>query len=300
MSSYFVFLLTLTVQIVLLAQATDLLAGHGGRISLAPALFAGVGAYSYAVLAVRLGWNPWVAFVVGCLIVTSAAMGLGCLLLKLNANGFLIGTFAAQVAFVDLVNNLNLTGGPLGIRDIPGPKLPFVQSEATVNSLALLVPALFISTLVMLKAVGPSSPLGRIYHWIRDDRQSAIAFGIPEKSLLRTAFVVHAVVSGIAGIGMAVAHTYIAPESFDLWLSLTILTAVFLGGTGGSSLGMIVGGVVLVALTELVNALPLRPDMVGAFQQIVLNGCLVGILVFRRRGLAGPIIEGGPSAARFE
>ncbi len=300
MISYIFFLLALTIQIVLLAQATDLLAGHIGRISLAPALFAGVGAYSYAVLAVHRGWNPWLALIVSCMIVISASLPVGSLLLRLDADAFLIGTFAAQVAFVDLVNNVGFTGGPLGIRDIPGPKVPFLHSRATAESLILLVPALIISSFVLSKVVGPSSSMGRIYHWIRDDRQSAIAFGLRERSLLRKAFVVHGLISGVAGIGIAVAQSYIAPETFDLWLSLSILTAVFLGGTGGGCSNMIVGGAVLVALTELANSLPLSPSMVGAFQQVVINGCLVLILVFRRRGLGGPILESGPSAARFE
>lgn len=300
MSSYFLFLLATILQLALLAEATDLLGGHTGRVGLAPVLFLGIGAYSYALFTIRFGWNPWLAIILTCLLVLVVSVCVGHLLLKLDADGYLIGTFAMQVAFVNLANNLNLTGGSLGIRDIRGPALLRFGDESTIGALWVLVPAAVIATVLLVRVFGRTTPLGRLYHWIRDDRLSASVFGVRCGELLLAAFVLHALIAGVAGIGMAVAQSYIAPQSFDLGLSLSVLTAVFLGGSAGSPFAMVLGAVLFVAATEFVSALPLAPEMVGAFQQVMLNGLLVVILVFRQRGVAGPIVETGPSASRSQ
>lgn len=298
LNPYFIFLLALILQLSLLSQATDLLAGHIGRVGLSAPIFAGIAGYTYALTTTHLHVHPWLAVAVSLSITLLISAIIGFMLSRLNAEEFLMGTFAIQVGFVDLVKNLEITGGPLGIRDVPTPCLSSMGSDATIGSLFILIPALAFAVPSLMLALGPHSALGRAYHWIRDDYKSAIAYGIHAENLLQKAFIVHAIVAGTAGIGFVIAQTYVGPSSFELWLSLQVLTIVFLSGTGGNTLLMLIGATVMVSLIEVVNAVVADPQMVGAFQQIVFNGLLIGILIFRKRGIGGPILETGPSADR--
>lgn len=299
LTSYVAFILVLALQLALLAQATDLLAGHTGRTGLTASVFAGVAGYFYAIATVKLLINPWLAVCLALLSTLPVSLFIGYLLLKLDTQGFLIASFALQVALVDLMRNLTLTGGPLGIRDIPAPSL-LSFGGSTIGSLLVVIPGVILATTALTLTLGPRSDLGRLFHWIRDDNKSATAFGVRSQRLLQSAFTVHAIISAIAGISFVIAQTYVGPNSFDLWLSLNVLAVVFLSGTGGATSLMLVGASMLVCLIELVNFVPLRPEAVGPLQKIIFNLLLVGILVFQRRGIGGPILEANPSAEMAE
>lgn len=296
---YVAFLLALILQLALLAQATDLLAGHTGRTGLSASVFAGIAGYSYALAAVRLQLNPWLAIGLALLSLVPISALLGYMLLKLDSQGFLIASFALQVAFVDLMRNLAFSGGPLGIRDVPAPRL-LSLSGSTTGSLLLVVPFVVLTAIILTRVLGSRSYLGRLFHWIRDDGKSAIAFGVNSQHILRSAFVVHALIAGVAGISFVIAQTYVGPNSFDLWLSLNVLAVVFLSGTGGRSSLMLIGASMLICLIELVNFSSLTPESVGPVQKMIFNLLLVGILVFQRRGIGGPVLEIGPSAGMAE
>jgi len=126
------------------------------------------------------------------------------------------------------------------------------------------------------------------------------AFGVHSQRLLLSAFMVHALIGATAGIGFVVAQTYVGPNSFDLWLSLNVLAVVFLSGTGGPTWLSLIGASMLVCLIELVNFAPLSPESVGPIQKMIFNLLLVGILVFQRKGIGGPVLQAGPSAEMAE
>lgn len=300
MSSYFSYLAAVVIQLTLLAKATDLLGGHCGRLGFGAILSAAFGGYIYALAAVQFALNPWLAVVISLCCAGSISMGIAILLVKLNADGYLLATFAFQMAFVELVNNLQFAGGPLGIRNVPPLDIPFMQLNSTAGALVMLIPSLILGALLVLAAVSKGSALRRRYHWIRDDPLSAKVAGIRlEYSLMQACFV-HSFISALSGIGIVIAQGYVAPKSFDLWLSLKVLSVVIVSGTGGNPLLMIFGSAILVGITEIINTNMVAPEVVGPLQQIFINLLLVSLLVFRRRGLAGPELETGPSAAQSE
>jgi branched-chain amino acid transport system permease protein len=157
-----------------------------------------------------------------------------------------------------------------------------------------------ICSVILVRLLGEDSQLGRLVHWIRDDELSAIAFGLPVDRLQIVLFVFLALFSGLAGVGIVASQGYVSPRSFDLWLSLTVLTVVYLSGTGGNPLAMFAGAMTVVVLNELMRSFGSMPELVGPIQQIALNVILIAVLLVRRRGIAGPVIEFGPSANRLE
>lgn len=300
MIGYFVFNLIVVMQLVLLAQSTDLVGGHGGRMGVAGVLFAAVAGYIYAISSVTLKVDPWLSVLLALSATCVSALVLGWLFLRLRENDFLLATLAAQMGFLELANNVSILGGPLGIRNVPSPALRTILHDPALDAMWLLGPAVVICTVILIRLLGESGRLGRLVHWIRDDELSATAFGLPVDRIQLTMFSLMALFSGLAGVGIVVSQGYVSPGSFDLWLSLTVLTVVYVSGTGGNPLAMFAGASTLVVLNELLRSVGSMPELVGPVQQIALNLILISVLLMRRRGFAGPILEFGPSASRLD
>jgi len=300
MTGYLAFNLIVVLQLVLLAQSTDLVGGHGGRMGVASVLFAAVGGYVFALSAATFRISPWLSVFLALLVTCVSAMAVGWLFLRLRENEFLLATLAAQMGFLELVNNVSILGGPLGIRNIPSPALGAILHDTALDAIWVLGPAVLISSVSLLRLLGENGRLGGIVHWIRDDELSATVFGLPVDRLQISLLVFLGFFSGLAGVGIVVSQGYVSPKSFDLWLSLTVLSVVYLSGTGGNPLAMFAGAAALVVLNESLRSVGSMPELVGPVQQIALNAILIAVLVMRRRGLAGPTIEFGPSANRLE
>src|SRR5207245_9761718 len=134
-------------------------------------------------------------------------------------------------------------------------------------------------TLSLSLILSAHSQFSRSVHWIRDDTVSAVAFGIPINRLQIGLFAFHAGISAIVGMSIVVAEGYVSPKSFDISLSLTALTAVYLSGTGGHPIAMISGAAIVVILNEGLRAFGQSPELVGPIQEIVLNAVLIGIFL---------------------
>jgi ABC-type branched-subunit amino acid transport system permease subunit len=284
----------------LLAIATDLLAGHIGKIGLSAAFFAGIAGYTYSILTCNYSITPFYSLVLSILVTIALSVMAGWILIQLSSEQYLLATFALQVAFVDLVNNCSITGGPLGIKDVPPINWADLRLDSTNSSLLILIPSVVIYAVIMSIAFSKRSQLGRAYHSIRDDMPSALSLGYPVKRLLMAAFILHSVAAALAGIGMVMSQTYVGPSTFALWLSLNVLVVVFVGGSGGNVSLMIVGSIIFLCLMETIVAIIHEPELVGSFQQMVFYCMLVSILIFRRRGLAGPKLEGEPNLTEFQ
>jgi branched-chain amino acid transport system permease protein len=292
--AYALFVLVIVLQLVVLAQGTDALGGHGGRVGVQAVFFAAAGGYAYAFCAVVLALAPWAAIAISAGVICGIALIVGALFLRLRSNDFLLASLAVQLGFTEVANNLPALGGPLGIRNVPA-ATPFVSGDPGLDALWIFAPAA-LAVSVLLGYALCRARFGIVVHWIRDDVLSAAAIGIPVRSVQMTVFMTQALFAALAGIGLVISQGYVSPDSFDLSLSVAVLTVVYVSGTGGWPVAMFAGALVVVGLSEAVRVLQSLPQLVGPVQQIVVNALLIGVLVLRPRGLAGPAIEAGPSA----
>ena len=99
----------------------------------------------------------------------------------------------------------------------------------------------------MLLANLSRSRVGRRWRAVRDDEVAAELAGIDLGRARVSAFMVSAAAAGAAGAMMAVTVRLAAPSGFTLTLSLTLLTAVVLGGLG-SLTGALLGAALLTFL----------------------------------------------------
>ena len=270
---------------VILAVSLDLLAGHAGILSLAHAAFYGIGAYTSALVAVRLGAPFWVGLLVGMGAAAAISIMVSLPSLRLHDDYFVIATFGFQVILLSVLNNwMDLTRGPLGIPGIPRPVLLGWEVRTQLEFLILTAAAAIISYLIVGRIAG--SPFGRVLRAIREDEVFPGSLGKNTIGFKVLAFSVSAALAAVAGSLYAHYVTYIDPTSFTVMESILVISMVILGGAG-SPWGPVVGAVVLVTLPELLRFVGLPSSVAANVRQILYGGLLVAFMMWRPQGLLG-------------
>src|SRR5215203_4195835 len=88
-------------------------------LSLSNAASMGIGAYTAAVLTTNLGWGLWPAAIVGAVVAGLVALALGLPILRLRGVFLAIATIGFGEVVRIVANNLDVTGGALGLNGIP-------------------------------------------------------------------------------------------------------------------------------------------------------------------------------------
>jgi branched-chain amino acid transport system permease protein len=262
---YIVHVLVYTALFATLALSYDLVVGHVGALSLAHPAFFGVGAYTAAILATRLGW-PFLADVVAAVLVAGAVAAVaGVPLFRLTEHAFAVGTLGfAVVASIVATNWVEVTRGPLCITGIPKP----VTTLPAWYWLALTA----LGAVVLLYRGLTTFRIGRALHAVRDNESLAASAAIDPLRYRMLAFTVGGALAG--GVGAVYAH-YLAvfcPEEMTVALTVNLLVIVFLGGVG-TLRGVLVGAVLFTALPEVLRLAPTW--------RLVIYGCLLLVIVIR-------------------
>ncbi len=287
---YLLHILILVCMFTALAASLDLLAGHGGFLSLAHAAFYGLGAYTSALIAssqwaVGSGQSFVIGVVAGMAVAAAVSFVVSLPSLRLHDDYFVIATFGFQMILFSIFNNwMDLTRGPLGIPGIPQPVIFGWKVDSHLEF--LLLSALFASFAYFVVYLLTSSPFGRVLHAIREDEVFAQSLG---KNTLRfkvTAFAVSAALAAMAGSLYAHYITYIDPTSFTVMESILVISMVIIGGAG-SLWGPLVGAVVLVTLPEALRFVGLPSSVAANLRQIIYGALLVVMMMARPKGLVG-------------
>src|SRR5262245_20652597 len=271
---YIVHVLIFTALFATLALSYDLVVGHVGSLSLAHPAFFGVGAYTAAILATRVGW-PFVVAVLGAVLAAAVVAALvGVPLFRLVEHAFAVGTLGLAVVASVVANNwVQVTRGPLCVTGIPKPRL----GPLAITTL----PAFYWMALLALLAVVllyrglTTFRLGRAFHAVRDNEPLAGAAGIDPLKYRLLAFTLAAAIAG--GIGALYVHylSVMCPEEMTVALTVNLLVIVFLGGVG-SLRGVLVGAVLFTALPEVLRLAPTW--------RLVIYGMLLLLVVIRAPG----------------
>ena len=268
-----------------LAMSLDLLVGQTGLLSIAHAAFYGLGAYTSALLAVRLGVPFLVGVMAGMIVAALASLFVSLSSLRMHDDYFVIATFGFQMILFSIFNNwIDLTRGPLGIPGIPRPSLFGWAIRSHVGFFVMSIVLAMLAYTVVGRIA--ASPFGRVLRAIREDEVFAEAIG---KNTLRfkvTAFAVSSALAAAAGSLYASYMSFIDPTSFTVTESILVISIVIIGGAG-SLWGPLVGAAVLVTLPEALRFLGL-PSAIAANLREILYGCLLVVMMMKRpRGLVG-------------
>ncbi len=248
-----------------------------GEVSFAHAAFMGVGAYTSALLTMKLHLSFWVTWPMACSATAFLAFLLGSLAVRTKGVHFFIVTLAMGETIRLLAMNWNapLLGGPNGIYGIPPP--PPITLGAFViafdSRIGMYFIALVASILVVLTAMRlDRSRLGRIWDVIGQDERLSAVIGIDVYRQRLGSFVLSSTIAGLGGVIFAHMMTYISPYDFTFFFAVQMLIYVIFGGSE-TLVGPIIGVTILVISSEALRK-------VGHYEILFYGFLLILVLRF--------------------
>lgn len=268
-----------------LALSLNMVVGMTGLLSLGHAAFFGIGAYATAIMMTSFGINFFVSLLVGAIINIVVAYFVGRILSRFNAGYYaIVSAGLGIIVYSLLLNCKGLTNGPLGIFGIPKPSLFGIAIET--NSAFLVLAFVVLVLIFALYRYIDKSSYGRALKAIREDEELATVMGYPVERFKNVIFLLSAVVAGIAGGMFASYIAFIDPSTFQMHESIFLFTIIIIGGLA-SSMGSIVGALILLSLPEILRFVGLPYEVAAQLQQIIYGLALILIMVYKPRGLFG-------------
>ncbi|MCC8986376.1 MAG: branched-chain amino acid ABC transporter permease [Candidatus Contendobacter sp.] len=282
---------------IILTVSLNLVNGYMGEFSLAHAGFMAVGAYTAALLTMKV--LPMAAYPVLFPLavlaggIMAAIMGLIVAVpsFKIRGDYLAIITLAFLMIVKSAIENIDYIGGPRGI---PGIKrlttLPWVffWTVATVWMIRNFV----------------YSKYGRGVLSIREDEIASDLMSVNTKRVKFLAFMLSSFCAGIAGALFAHLLQFISPRVFDIIKTTDVLIMVYLGGIASIG-GSILGATAYTALMELLRPstvaalLDWLPEVVfnplnqyiiqnlGVWRMVIMPLLLVLVMLYWPRGMMG-------------
>jgi branched-chain amino acid transport system permease protein len=282
-TNYRTFQFTLVLVYAIALLGLNILTGYNGQISLGHGAFYAIGAYVAAILMDKFGVPYWL---------TIPAAGAVCLLfgflfglpaLRLEGLYLALATFALGVCTPQLLKYHhfeNWTGGVQGIV-IAKPEAPFglpLNADQWLYFFTLgITLAMFILGWNLLRG-----RVGRALIAIRDHHIAAEAMGINNALYKSLAFGVSAMYTGIAGALGAIAVQFVAPDSFNVFLSIVFLVGIVVGGLASIS-GAIYGALFIQFIPNVAD------EISKAAPWAIFGVIMIAFVYLMPTGVAGAI-----------
>src|SRR5712675_3732843 len=254
-SDYRLFLVTTMMIAAIAVLGLNLLTGFNGQISLGHGAFYAVGAYTAAVLMDHLNMPYYATLPIAAVVCFVVGYLFGQPALKLEGHYLALATFALALAVPQILKYKwleGLTGGVQGIV-LSKPEVPFGLPLSEDQWLYYY--CLFVMLFLYWAANNMlHSRSGRAMMAIRDYHIAADTMGIDTALYKTVTFGISAAYTGIAGALSASAIAFVAPDSFNIFLSIKFLIGLVVGGVG-SLVGSVVGGIFYVLVDNSAQAL---------------------------------------------
>ncbi|HTY92473.1 MAG TPA: branched-chain amino acid ABC transporter permease [Steroidobacteraceae bacterium] len=253
-----------------------------GLLSLGNAAFAGLGGYTAGVLTVHFKLPFVLSICSGGLVAALCGLVVGLPVLRLRGVFLAMATLAfGEVVRIAAVN-LEITGGAEGLT------IPKV-TETWMIYLALAGFAYFLAVLRRTR-------LGWGLVSMREDETAAACLGIHITYYKVLAFMLGAMMAGVAGGMYAHLNYLITPRDFGFFIAVDLLIYNIVGGTR-VWYGPILGAALLTALPEILRGIGVAAGPIRMF----VNGLiLLLVILFLPNGLASLFTRRRPVPAKLE
>lgn len=264
-----------------------LLVGYTGLISLGHSAFLGIGAYVNSVLLAK-GVPFIVTLPAAGLFTALCGAAIGWPTLRMSGLYLAIAT----LAFGSIVGTIfqkwtSVTGGFDGF-PVPTPDIFGYPIEGATG--IYYVSLLVLIFVIWLTANLLRTPVGRAMVAIRDSEVSAQSMGIHIARYKALAFAISAGMTGLAGALFAHYVRYLAPDAFDVLLSVQFVTIVFVGGLGsihGAVFGAIFVRLLPQAIAIVRDDLPFGIGRMPGLEPSLFGLVLVLVILFQPGGING-------------
>jgi branched-chain amino acid transport system permease protein len=282
-SNYRTFQFTLVLVYAIALLGLNMLTGYNGQISLGHGAFYAMGAYCTAILMDKFGVPYWATLPAAGAVCLLVGFLFGLPALRLEALYLALATFALGVSLPQLLKYKHFeewTGGVQGIV-IQKPEAPFglpLKPDQWLYffTLAVAVVMFFIAWNLLRGRVG------RAMVAIRDNHIAAEAMGINSAIYKSLTFGVSAMYTGVAGGLSAIAVQFVAPDSFDIFLSIKFLIGIVIGGLA-SITGAVFGALFIQFIPNIAD------EISKAAPWAIFGLFLIGFVYLMPMGIAGAL-----------
>jgi branched-chain amino acid transport system permease protein len=282
-SNYRTFQFTLVLVYAIALLGLNMLTGYNGQISLGHGAFYAIGAYCTAVLMDRFGVPYWATLPASGALCLLVGFLFGLPALRLEGLYLALATFALGVSLPQLLKYHHFekwTGGVQGIV-IQKPEAPFglpLKPDQWLYFFTLAV------TLVMFAVAWNllRGRVGRAMVAIRDNHVAAEAMGVNNAIYKSLTFGVSAMYTGIAGSLGAIAIQFVAPDSFNIFVSIVFLVGIVIGGLASIS-GALYGALFIQFIPNIAD------EISKAAPWAIFGLFLIGFVYLMPMGIAGAL-----------
>jgi len=287
------YLLAATVRALIfiaLGQAWNIVAGIGGQLSLGHGVFLGLGCYVTGILFNAFGVPPWIGVWAGALVSLAIALVMGSMTLRMRGVFFALATVAVSLAFDQLARHyVDLTGGDNGLAlNFLGNSLWALQSRSPAPFVYAGLGFVIVYYLITQRIL--ASRFGLEMRAVRDDETAAAAAGVRVFRTKLAGFLVSAAMTALAGGLYMQFYQAIDPESaFGLGQAIQLQLPALIGGLG-TAWGPILGGALMIVLSEFTNWGATRLNLIGV--DILVYGLVLLIVVlWAPQGVVGVLFR---------
>jgi branched-chain amino acid transport system permease protein len=270
---------------MIMAASFNLIIGFGGLISVAHPIFFALSAYVSALANLHWGVPIPLAILIGALFAVVMSVMLSLPSLRVSGDYLLIASIGFQLGFVEVIKNVEIAGGASGLTGIAS------LYSGEHRSLAFAVTVLLVAAgVVWFVHRLTHGEYGRAIQAMRDDEECFASLGRNAMAIKITLFAVGSGFAGLAGALYAHYFQFLAPEQFGIVQSALILTMVVVGGMG-TTLGPVVGSLLLTVLPQAITFLNLPPSVMAPLQGMLYTGLVLVFLFVRPAGLVGKTVR---------
>lgn len=263
------------------ALGGNFLLGRVGLLSFGQAAFFGLASYGTGLLMLHTAVGGSAAILGGVLVAGVAGLLVGAIAVLRRGVYFIMLTLAlGQMFFFVAYAASELTGGDNGLQNVPRSPLSvagFVLASLDAPwRMYLLAVVCLIACYFLLHCIA-RSPFGAVLEAIRENEDRAIALGYNTRAYKLVAFVVSALIAGVAGALYALFLRFVPLSNIDFSMNERLLIMTILGGTG-SLFGGVLGGIGFTLLASLLSSF-------WAHWMLILGAVLLLVSVWMRGGL---------------
>ena len=264
-----------------------LLTGYSGQLSLGHGALMAVGAYAGALAIDKATLNPILGLIVATFVAGLFGLILGFAVARLSGPYLAGTTLALAVALPTLANEFEILGGQQGLPfDVGSSPERFGEEFSQykwyfwICALAALIMVWWIANLV-------SGKYGRTYRALRDNPIAAELSGINVGRQKVIAFAISSGAAGLSGGLLVILLGGVSPSAFPLGVSFFLLTGAIITGLYNLK-GVILGGLILVALPEIADSLVSRigesEGLTNSLPDLLVSALLILAVVFTPNG----------------
>jgi branched-chain amino acid transport system permease protein len=250
-----------------------------GQLSLAHGGMVTLGAYTAALLVMKLDLSSWLGMLAGGVLAAVVSCLIGIPFTRLKGIYFtMVSIFFVQIIVLTVQQWRSLTGGSSGLFGIPRPDGFLGIVFKTKSSFFFLILGLAAVSLLIMWAI-EHSRVGMVFRGIQQADSLSESVGINTTSYKVLGFSVGGFFAGVIGAFYAQYISTLDPTAFSFLFTIYILIYMIVGGQH-SFLGPIVGAAFLTLVPEV--ARPLK-----SYMPLLFAAILMAIIFFMPEGLAG-------------